>query len=346
MKTNRISSLLKIINALLIALIILTNSCNNLPTEPELQPGRRDYLWTVDTLTPGGFYPTVRRIWGSSPKDVYVIGNGIPAERGMWHFDGKTWTPIAQETFINLYGLYGFSKNDIWISSVDSGKIWHYNGLSWTLNAKLQLDGYKIAIENLWGTSSHDLYAPALVEKKDYTRSFGAIYHYDGTAWKRITKVDYDGYLFINVRVEETTKQLIINAWSAHNDLEKLLMWDGNKFSEILSTLNGSSLINIDNRIYFSNGKLVYAFSSGVYTKWQDFNGTSFQRLLGGRNEKDVFAITHDGIGHYNGINFQNIYKIDFDISSATIFEKEIFIITHEGFNRKPVIILHGKLKE
>ena len=181
---------------LFIATFISINSCNS-PTEIENEPkpGRRDYVWTVDTIYPGGFYPAIRRIWESSSNDVYVIGEGIPSEKNMWHYDGKLWTPIAQDRFINLLGLYGFSKNDIWISSVDNGEIWHYNGLLWTLNTKLQLDGYKIAIENLWGTSSTDLYASTLVEKKDFTKSFGAIYRYNGESWQRTTTIDYDGYL-------------------------------------------------------------------------------------------------------------------------------------------------------
>ena len=56
-------------SSLMVFLAIFMVGCNNNPVTPkELEPGRRDYVWTVDTLeTP---FNTVRTVWGSSPTDV------------------------------------------------------------------------------------------------------------------------------------------------------------------------------------------------------------------------------------------------------------------------------------
>ncbi len=339
---------MKKIIALLFLLVLILNSCgeNGVEPIPQPQPGRRDYVWTVDTLNPGGFYPNFNRIWGSSPADVYVTGQGNPPNNNLWHYDGISWKPSTENYLINLFGFYGFAKNDIWLSSVDNGEIWHYNGTAWILTTKLQLDGYKVAIENFWGTSSNNLYASTIVEKKDYTRSYGAVFHYDGNSWKRTTTVDYEDYLFDNIRINNTDSILVINAWAVHSDLEKILIWTGKNFSEILSTFEGTSLINIGDKIFFSNGKRVYQHGKENFTLWQDFTGTEFQRLLGARNERDVFTISKSGIGHFNGTDFQTIYKTNFAISRAAIFEKEVFFITHDGFNTKPVVVIRGKLKE
>ncbi len=325
------------------SLFTILTSCSGDPlVQPAEPPGRRDYVWTVDTLQMGGNYPTLNRIWGSSPEDVYVIGEGLPSSNNIWHYDGKFWKPSNEGGFYGLYGLYGFAKNDIWLSSHDN--IQHYNGATWVKNTKLQIDGFRVVVENLWGISSKEMYAATLTEKNDYTRTFGALFKYDGNSWTRTTTVDYENMFFANVRIDNIGT-ILIHAIGVHNDLEKILIWNGERFNEILSTYDGSSLINIGDKVFFSNGAKVYSFMNGDFKLWQDFTGTEFKSLLGARNERDVFAISKSGIGHFNGKDFETIYKTDYDVSFAAIFEKDIFVITLEGFNTKPVIIIHGKLK-
>jgi hypothetical protein len=44
-------------------------------TEPENNPGRRDYVWTIDTINPGPEYRTYGfNLWGAAPNDIWMIG--------------------------------------------------------------------------------------------------------------------------------------------------------------------------------------------------------------------------------------------------------------------------------
>ena len=61
-----------ILFVVLITIVLLNLGCKKTLIGPVQDiPGRRDYIWTVDTLN----YPynTIYRIWGSSPTDVWAV---------------------------------------------------------------------------------------------------------------------------------------------------------------------------------------------------------------------------------------------------------------------------------
>jgi hypothetical protein len=60
------------------------NACSDGPTETiEDKPGRRDYVWTVDTLN----YPYAQmyRMWGRNSKDLFLL-----MLDGLVHYNGMT----------------------------------------------------------------------------------------------------------------------------------------------------------------------------------------------------------------------------------------------------------------
>lgn len=64
-----------IISTIFLVSIIILNTCDTTePPKDEIEPGRRDYVWEVDTLEIPFTY--LHRIWGSSPNDVWAIGPG------------------------------------------------------------------------------------------------------------------------------------------------------------------------------------------------------------------------------------------------------------------------------
>lgn len=60
----------------------------NLVGPAEDKPGRRDYIWSVDTIK---VYSRVNDMWGSAPDDIWAINDGSPASNRICHFDGYNW---------------------------------------------------------------------------------------------------------------------------------------------------------------------------------------------------------------------------------------------------------------
>ena len=55
------------------SLAFVATDCKHNPVGPEIiQPGRRDYTWTFDTLHLQQGY--LQSIWGSSPTDIWACG--------------------------------------------------------------------------------------------------------------------------------------------------------------------------------------------------------------------------------------------------------------------------------
>ncbi|MGH7600460.1 MAG: hypothetical protein ACREOI_29245, partial [bacterium] len=85
-----------VLNIALIGLGILGLhcGCKKDPASPS-QKNPRELTWRVDTLAyPGSFQTLLSDIWGSSAKDVYVVGITSASLGSMWHFDGKSWTDV------------------------------------------------------------------------------------------------------------------------------------------------------------------------------------------------------------------------------------------------------------
>jgi len=107
------------------AIIIICAGCKKNPADSKETPTNpRAYKWTVDTLAyPGSFQTSMRDIWGSSSKDVYVVGHNERAFGKMYHYDGRTWTPVRLHILEGgplpnigtLSAIYGISANDVWV---------------------------------------------------------------------------------------------------------------------------------------------------------------------------------------------------------------------------------------
>ena len=123
--------------------------------EPELNPGRRDYVWTVDTLD---IYSPAYKIWGSSPTDVWTI-NRSDQNHSIWHYDGNKWSTDGIYRSVSPHAIWGFSEKDIFIGGT-SGSIWHFDGSNWQHLITLIKDGQDyVAVGHIWGGSKNELYS-------------------------------------------------------------------------------------------------------------------------------------------------------------------------------------------
>ena len=115
-----------LVNYLLMHLFLIALfSCNSNPVTPsEVHPGRRDYVWTADTLPN---YSYMGKLWGSSPSDVWAIGAAGSYSNTIYHFDGNKWSTDGIHRFISPHSIFGFAKNNVeteksGIMTVMSGK--------------------------------------------------------------------------------------------------------------------------------------------------------------------------------------------------------------------------------
>jgi hypothetical protein len=85
-------------------LLILFAQCDT--TEPpvdNIQPGKRNYVWGIDSISAPGF-PYLQSIWGSSPTDVWGAGFSEDLNDCLWHYDGKSWKRATESTPITEFG--------------------------------------------------------------------------------------------------------------------------------------------------------------------------------------------------------------------------------------------------
>lgn len=129
--------------------------------------------WTVDTLDyPGVEDMNLRKMWGSSVDDLYVVGSSSEGIIGaIWHYDGNEWSPIPLDSFQGGYNhgliwvrdIWGFSKNDVYIVGVkwtqaddsgvvDSCFVVHYNGTDWK---EIKVDNF--GMNAIGGTGPNDI---------------------------------------------------------------------------------------------------------------------------------------------------------------------------------------------
>jgi len=200
-----------------IILLSIFQYCNH-PTTPSQNKDPRNYTWTIDTLTyPGSTFTMLSNIWGSSPNNMYVVGDCFDYRGRCWHYDGMKWTAFSPTNNSNYYydDVYGFSERDIWIVgylwSNDqpfdiSSLILHFDGAAWK---KFEIKGnYKIY--SVGGSTANDVW---------FGGSNSLLFHWDGDTIKHaIIPVDY-------VPIDSAYKnQVVVNKIFSHSNGKNFFM--------------------------------------------------------------------------------------------------------------------------
>lgn len=60
--------------------------------------------------------PLLVWVYGFGPDDVFAVG----VEGGMAHYDGTAWSPIETNLETDLWGIFGFSRDELWIVGGDT----------------------------------------------------------------------------------------------------------------------------------------------------------------------------------------------------------------------------------
>ncbi|NWF89314.1 MAG: hypothetical protein HXY50_07595 [Ignavibacteriaceae bacterium] len=331
---------------LLFILILLFAHCDT--TEPPgdtLQPGRRDYNWTVDTLKIP--FTILTSIWGSSPNDVWLIGPGGDLNKTIYHFNGTSWSNDGISRPISPKAVFGYSGSDVWIGGRD-GKIWHYDN-NWKEDTIFSIPGYSIiGIEYLWGDSPSSLIATGYADSLG-KKNIGILLKYNGSQWNHIDIPDVP-YSLVKIQREKISKQnyfvLGFKYEAFFDDTLIVFEFDG---SNLKPVIRGSavSFEKIGNEMIFVSDKSLYKYSGANLIKFKDITEFNFLGLVLGRNIKDIFLGMKDGIGHFNGNDIKYLIQFDnpqINLTGATIFEKDVIFLAYD-FNNQVNLVFRGKVK-
>jgi len=331
---------LKIFLTFAAAILIITNSCKENPVGPDdsnAVPGRRDYTWVADTIN--NPYQLFYNIWGDGPNNVWSTGSLM--SDGVYHYDGEKWSLDNRVYISDPDAIWGYG-NDLWIGN-DKGCIWKFTGDSYKQELKdFKVDDNFVNFVEMTGKSSSEIYAVGS------NRTKPVIMKYDGTKWnfeKMLTdtggfnQISYcsrnDKYYLRCPLYDYSTK---IYEYDRVN-LKMIYHSSPSNRQPGLSLIDGYVYIVIDNKIerYF-NGRTELIF---------EVNDPNFGGVVWGRNKKDILIRMQDGLAHYNGTDWQYLFKSVGQTAlmpNSVIFDKDIFIPAKIRTTGYP-IIYHGQLK-
>jgi len=331
------------------ALTFTLPSCGDNITGP-VQPGRRDYVWTVDTLN----YPynTITRMWGNTPTDVWSISSGGDLDKTIFHFDGNKWTTDGISRPISPHSIFGFSSNNVFIGG-SNGRIWQFDGNGWKQIAELTKDGNtQIVFDNMWGGSQNDLYAFGAYADDKGLANNSVIAHLNNNKW---TMLNTDGLVGIVEQLynNRSDNKIYIQVIKFSNTFDSTFIYEYNQgnYTKLYSTIwdkYWATISLINNEVYFVLRTEIAKRVNNQFQTVLKLDNTNFRRRIWGRNSNDIFLEMNDGLAHYNGNDIKYLFKhnqSNVSIFGAALFDKEIFFLVYE-FTTNLNLIYHGKLKE
>ncbi|PJB00875.1 MAG: hypothetical protein CO127_06730 [Ignavibacteria bacterium CG_4_9_14_3_um_filter_36_18] len=351
---KRVSIVMPIYKIMLFSFIsilsLLSVTCKNEVTavEDNAVPGRRDYVWTVDTL----YLPfnPFTDITGTSPTDVWVCSPG-DADKIFYHFNGQSWKTDLVFRVFSPKSVSSFSTSSVW-SGGREGRIWHFNNDIWSENYKHSFNGITdITFETIYAiTPTNILAAGQYFIKQDY---WGIILHNDGNSWSQIN-IPLIRTAFVNIKKSDNDKFYL---WGVKNEQftesrYQFYEFDGKNLREIYSGSQSTNaeyggLLQLGSKTYFIIGYDFYSYNGKSFIKTGRLSDDrKFMNAGVGRNEKDIFIGMRDGIAHYNGENTIYLYQSSENVfvREGVVFEKEIFFRGRDVNGNN--LIFHGKLNE
>ncbi|MCX6150364.1 MAG: hypothetical protein NTX22_07585 [Ignavibacteriales bacterium] len=348
MNYKRIISLLLFLQCVAITLF-LNLSCKKSPTEPEdnSTPGRRDYVWTADTIKIDESL-ILTRIWGSSPTNVWAIGTSSWTATTIWHFNGKQWRCDSLSRNISPWAIFGLDSTEVWLGNINS-TIWKYSNEHWGKYGEYKMEGYDyMGIMNFNGTSKNNIYGVGSISKYNSYDGKTVIMHYNGINWQFVNIPEVKGE-FTDINIDNNTGTLVLPGFHIGEKTGFtgfLYTWDGKELKELYSGYD-TFVATLNNKIYVTINQKIYKYKSGNIELWMDYTGTKFGgQIRCGRSEKDFFWGSSDGIAHYNGTDLQTIYKTSLVSYGGYIFDRDVFFITRDEQKTGYNVIIHGKLKQ
>lgn len=340
----------KLFLVLFLFTLLALSTCDENPVNGDnITPGRRDYMWTVDTL----FMPfnSFTDITGTSPTDVWVCGPGGDLDKTFYHYNGQSWkSDLIPRPFAPL-SISNISYDNVW-SGGRTGMIWNFNGSQWSQKYQHDINGnYDITFQSIKVVSSSKIIAGGYYFiSPDY---WGIILSSNGVAWEQLN-IPKIRTTFADIKVSDNGE---IYLWGITNEQftesrYQFYELEGSNLREIYSGSQSTdeeygTLLQLGNRTYFIIGYDFFSFNGSKFSKiGRLYDDTKFLNVGWGRNEKDIFLGMRDGIAHYNGENTVYLYQSTENIlvREGIVFESDVFFVGRDSNGNN--LMIHGKLNE
>lgn len=313
----------------------------------ELEPGSRNYSWSVDTLSspPGGF---VYSIWGSSENDVWAaLGTGINT---LWHFNGQSWKPWPTRVSPALYSIFGTAQNNVWMGGND-GEMYHFDGFIWARSYKYSPPGYGyVYFADIYGTSPTDIYAIGGAVPQGNSYEVGFILHYDGERWKEVLLTQ--NTLSVHRILIQDDAKLILSRKQRRDGNDSLFVYrlENTSLVPVLSSTKSESraigIWKIDETIYSYTGVTISKFDGTTFEEFLKVPEAGEIIRIDGRHEKDLFIHNWTTTYHFNGEDVVPLLQeLPRNVFRSQLYEDRVFFVVRDfiqGFN----VVYHGKLNE
>lgn len=239
----------------------------------------------------------LRSVWGSSSRDVWIVG-----DRGtILHWTGTVWSPVASPIRDAFYrDVWGSSANDVWavgLEPIGNLVIAHYDGRAWT---RVPLAPTRYSPRAVYGTSAND----AWIVGGPLEFAGDTVLHWDGVRWSLM----HTG--------GAPTRYLDIGGTGA-NDLwivaldDTLLQWNG-AFQLVAATLP-VAVVSFELGLWArgpqdfwvtGDAGVLYRYTSGAWTS-VDTGTDNLLRNVWGLNTGTMWAVGNRGtIARFDGASW------------------------------------------
>lgn len=349
----------RVLKTVLVGLVVLTQlTCKRNTTGPgSLLPGKREYVWTIDTLAyPGSFQTDMRSMYATSSDNVYIVGHNDQNRGKMYHYNGQQWSPVILtaseggliQGAIDLTAIHGSGPNDIWAVGEetyydpltgrfsDTSLVIHYDGVQWR---KVDLPKRR-TLWCVWVVAPNQVFAGS---------ADGVLYRYDGERWTTF-ELGVEFFLSSVVGISSNEAYAMGNREDKVAPIDSsgtfLFRFDGNSWHTIDSLMRtpGSPPQHFGYRL-ISNGGFLYSSAPNIYkyenNRWRKlFDGPVTTFSASGSN--NMLAVGQS-VYHFNGhdwYEYANFRSSNWLYHDCYANGEEVFVIGSTGFIS---IILHGK---
>ena len=203
--------------------------------------------WTVVPSPAPGAVSQLRGVRGTSPTDVWAVGEYFDSTMNMiktliLHWDGHAWTQVSSpnpgSTDNELYGVRAVSGTNAWAvgysvtGSTDKTMILHWDGNAWT-QAASPTPGTGAVLGAVAATSSADAWAVGASFTASAVKTLTL--HWNGTKWAQVSSPNRstDDELF-GVRGTSSTDTWAVGVSVIGGVDQTLAMhWNGTKWTRV-----------------------------------------------------------------------------------------------------------------